>query len=256
MASNFLKNVAQKQAEKIDREYGAGAYGGSEWRNRNTSAGSGTTQTAPAAQSTQQNQLSGASSFLRSQAQKARERVDAEYSADSATGGKEELTPYRPANELVQLSYDALRSGTLPVATQFGMLELQTGAEQQRKDILEEAAQAADDRRRRELESELAALTQPGRVYDQETTARNKERILAVEQELSTLEPERSGRLKSGVQSILSSAFGAVPATAETAKQTWENANAQANDPEYQALSTKYSQAWWRSPRLCRWTPS
>lgn len=242
MASNFLKNVAQKQAEKIDREYGAGAYGGSEWRNRNTSAGSGTTQTAPAAQSTQQNQLSGASSFLRSQAQKARERVDAEYSADSATGGKEELTPYRPANELVQLSYDALRSGTLPVATQFGMLELQTGAEQQRKDILEEAAQAADDRRRRELESELAALTQPGRVYDQETTARNKERILAVEQELSTLEPERSGRLKSGVQSILSSAFGAVPATAETAKQTWENANAQANDPEYQALSTKYSQ--------------
>ena len=86
MASNFLKNVAQKQAEKIDREYGAGAYGGSEWRNRNTSAGSGTTQTAPAAQSTQQNQLSGASSFLRSQAQKARERVDAEYGADAYGG--------------------------------------------------------------------------------------------------------------------------------------------------------------------------
>ena len=86
MASNFLKNVAQKQAEKIDREYGAGAYGGSEWRTRNTSAGGGTTQTATAAQNTQQNQLSGASSFLRSQAQKARERVDAEYGADAYGG--------------------------------------------------------------------------------------------------------------------------------------------------------------------------
>lgn len=86
MASNFLKNVAQKQAEKIDREYGAGAYGGSEWRTRNTSAGGGTTQTATAAQNTQQNQLSGASSFLHSQAQKARERVDAEYGADAYGG--------------------------------------------------------------------------------------------------------------------------------------------------------------------------
>lgn len=32
MASDFLKNMAQRQAEKIDKEYGSDAYGGSNWR--------------------------------------------------------------------------------------------------------------------------------------------------------------------------------------------------------------------------------
>ena len=77
MASNFLKNMAQQQAEKVDREYGADAYGSSSWREKQSST---TTQRAAGAQT------STASSFLRSQAQKARERVDAQYGADAYGG--------------------------------------------------------------------------------------------------------------------------------------------------------------------------
>ena len=38
MASDFLRSMAQKQAEKIDREFGANAYGGSEWRQKQNSS--------------------------------------------------------------------------------------------------------------------------------------------------------------------------------------------------------------------------
>ena len=58
MASDFLKNMAQRQAEKIDREYGADAYGGSNWRQQHSTGGG--------AKTTQTQQTGGASSFLRS----------------------------------------------------------------------------------------------------------------------------------------------------------------------------------------------
>ena len=45
MASDFLKNMAQRQAEKIDKEYGSDAYGGSNWRQQQA-AGGGTTAQA------------------------------------------------------------------------------------------------------------------------------------------------------------------------------------------------------------------
>ena len=41
MASDFLKNMARQQAEKIDQEHGADAYGGSRWRAEHTSSASG-----------------------------------------------------------------------------------------------------------------------------------------------------------------------------------------------------------------------
>lgn len=93
MASDFLKNMAQRQAEKIDKEYGADAYGGSNWRQQQT-AGGGTTE--------QTQQVSGASSFLRSQAQKARERVDAEYGPD-AYGGSNYQFGVKPASSFAQV---------------------------------------------------------------------------------------------------------------------------------------------------------
>lgn len=98
MASDFLKNMAQRQAEKIDREYGADAYGGSNWRQQH-STGSG-------AKTTQTQQTGGASSFLRSQAQKARERVDAEYGAD-AYGGSNYQFNTRPASSFAKVDETA-----------------------------------------------------------------------------------------------------------------------------------------------------
>lgn len=97
MASDFLKNMAQRQAEKIDKEYGSDAYGGSNWRQQQ-SAGGGTTAQAQ--------QVSGASSFLRSQAQKARERVDAEYGPD-AYGGSNYQFSVKPASSFAQIDETA-----------------------------------------------------------------------------------------------------------------------------------------------------
>ena len=97
MASDFLKNMAQRQAEKIDKEYGSDAYGGSNWRQQQA-AGGGTTAQAQ--------QVSGASSFLRSQAQKARERVDAEYGPD-AYGGSNYQFSVKPASSFAQIDETA-----------------------------------------------------------------------------------------------------------------------------------------------------
>lgn len=98
MASDFLKNMAQRQAEKIDREYGADAYGGSNWRQQHSTGGG--------AKTTQTQQTGGASSFLRSQAQKARERVDAEYGAD-AYGGSNYQFNTRPASSFAKVDETA-----------------------------------------------------------------------------------------------------------------------------------------------------
>lgn len=101
MASDFLKKAAQRQTEKMDREYGPDAYGGSNWRQQH-SAGRQTT----AAQTQQTQQAGGASSFLRSQAQKARERVDAEYGPD-AYGGSNYKFNTQPASSFAKVDETA-----------------------------------------------------------------------------------------------------------------------------------------------------
>lgn len=152
----------------------------------------------------------------------------------------------RQGREAIQGSVSNAFRAILPTAeegssAQVVQTPILTGTERQRQ--LESYAQLADDRRRSALETELYQLTQPGRVYNEETTARNRARVQEIENELSTLRPRQSNsRLRSGVQSILSSALGALPAVGETVAQVGRNANAQANDPEYQSLSQRYSQ--------------
>lgn len=152
----------------------------------------------------------------------------------------------RQGREAIQGSVSNAFRAILPTAEESSSVQavqtpILTGTDRQRQ--LESYAQLADDRRRIALETELYQLTQPGRVYNEETTARNRARVQEIENELSTLRPRQSNsRLRSGVQSILSSALGALPAVGETVAQVGRNANAQANDPEYQSLSQRYSQ--------------
>lgn len=152
----------------------------------------------------------------------------------------------RQGREAIQGSVSNAFRAILPTAEESSSVQdvqapILTGTDRQRQ--LESYAQLADDRRRSALETELYQLTQPGRVYNEETTARNRARVQEIENELSTLRPRQSNsRLRSGVQSILSSALGAFPAVGETVAQVGRNANAQANDPEYQSLSQRYSQ--------------
>lgn len=152
----------------------------------------------------------------------------------------------RQGREAIQGSVSNAFRAILPTAEESSSVQavqtpILTGTDRQRQ--LESYAQLADDRRRSALETELYQLTQPGRVYNEETTARNRARVQEIENELSTLRPRQSNsRLRSGVQSILSSALGALPAVGETVAQVGRNANAQANDPEYQSLSQRYSQ--------------
>lgn len=97
-----------------------------------------------------------------------------------------------------------------------------TGTDRQRQ--LESYAQLADDRRRSALETELYQLTQPGRVYNEETTARNRARVQEIENELSTLRPRQSNsRLRSGVQSILATGAAALPVLGDTLAQLNQN---------------------------------
>ena len=104
---------------------------------------------------------------------------------------------YRPSNALVQSAYDGLREGALPATTQFGRLDLPTGAAAERKSQRqtpqkiqrEETAQRMDDLRRQELEAERRQLTLPGRVYNEETTAQNRARVQEIDRELSELRP-------------------------------------------------------------------
>ena len=168
----------------------------------------------------------------------------------SAQSSPAPASPAIPRLDLAGMSRDALEAGVLPASTQFGMLELPTGAAVQRQNQREETAQRLDDQRRQALEAERYQLTLPGRVYNEETTSQNRARVQEIDQELSMLKPERSGRLKSGVQSILSSTLGAPFAIGETIAQMGRNAAAQANDPEYQSLSERYSQIMGRMAGL------
>ncbi len=127
-------------------------------------------------------------------------------------------TPALPKDDLTGLAYEALRSGTLPMTTPAGRVAVPTGAAAQRASMLRDYAQLADDQKRDRLEGELYQLTQPGRVYNQETTQRNRARAAEIQGELDGLLPRESGRFKSGVQSILSAGLGAVPTIAATAK--------------------------------------
>ena len=170
------------------------------------------------------------------------------------TGKEIDVSPTGQTARLARQGREAIQGGSvsnafraiLPTAEEGSSVQavqtpILTGTDRQRQ--LESYAQLADDRRRSALETELYQLTQPGRVYNEETTARNRARVQEIENELSTLRPrQRNSRLRSGVQSILSSALGALPAVGETVAQVGRNANAQANDPEYQSLSQRYSQ--------------
>ena len=71
-------------------------------------------------------------------------------------------------------------------------MNLPTGASSQRASMLSDFAQLSDDRKRERLEAERKQLTQPGKVYNQETTAKNRARVQEINQELSTLRPAYS----------------------------------------------------------------
>lgn len=145
-------------------------------------------------------------------------------------------TLYQPSNELVQLAYDSLRSGTIPATTQYGMVNLPTGSSSLRASRLRDFAQLSDDRKRERLEAERKQLTQPGKVYNQETTAKNRARVQEIDQELSTLLPEKSGRLKSGFQSILSTVAAALPLVVDTFSQLNKNTEVRGESDELDQL--------------------
>ena len=133
----------------------------------------------------------------------------------------------RQGRESIQGSVSNAFRAILPTAEEGSSAQavqtpILTGTERQRQ--LESYAQLADDRRRSALETELYQLTQPGRVYNEETTARNRARVQEIENELSTLRPRQSNsRLRSGVQSILATGAAALPVLGDTLAQLNQN---------------------------------
>lgn len=133
----------------------------------------------------------------------------------------------RQGREAIQGSVSNAFRAILPTAEEGSSAQavqtpILTGTERQRQ--LESYAQLADDRRRSALETELYQLTQPGRVYNEETTARNRARVQEIENELSTLRPRQSNsRLRSGVQSILATGAAALPVLGDTLAQLNQN---------------------------------
>src|SRR5699024_10457649 len=94
----------------------------------------------------------------------------------------------RQGREAIQGSVSNAFRAILPTAEESSSVQavqtpILTGTDRQRQ--LESYAQLADDRRRSALETELYQLTQPGRVYNEETTARNRARVQEIENELS-----------------------------------------------------------------------
>ena len=88
MASSFLTRQANKQAKKIEQEYGASAYGGTASL-RPSSASTTATRSAAAAPAVESTgPVSRASSFLTKQAQKSAAKIDREYGADSYGGSR------------------------------------------------------------------------------------------------------------------------------------------------------------------------
>ena len=115
------------------------------------------------------------------------------------TGKEIDVSPTGQTARLVRQGREAIQGSVsnaflslLPVpeegaSAQTAQVPILTGAERQRQDRMGAYAQLADDRRRGALEAELYQLTQPGRVYNQETTARNQARAQEIEHELSML---------------------------------------------------------------------
>lgn len=133
----------------------------------------------------------------------------------------------RQGREAIQGSVSNAFRAILPTAEESSSVQdvqtpILTGTDRQRQ--LESYAQLADDRRRSALETELYQLTQPGRVYNEETTARNRARVQEIENELSTLRPRQSNsRLRSGVQSILATGAATLPVFVDTFAQLNQN---------------------------------
>lgn len=94
-------------------------------------------------------------------------------------------TLYQPSNELVQLAYDSLRSGTIPATTQYGMVNLPTGAQKSAERRRQEYASDIAAQKRSELITERASINQPGRVYNQKTTEKNRQRVQELDAQIS-----------------------------------------------------------------------
>ena len=88
MASSFLTRQANKQAKKIEQEYGASAYGGTASL-RPSSVGTTTTRSAATATGGESTApVSRASSFLTRQAQKSAAKIDRQYGTDAYGGSR------------------------------------------------------------------------------------------------------------------------------------------------------------------------
>ena len=80
--------------------------------------------------------------------------------------------------------------------------------------------------RRQELEAELRSMTRPGQVYNEAVTAQRRGRAQDIREELSTIPQAQGGRLRSGAQSILTTAAAALPVVGDTAVQAARNVQA------------------------------
>ena len=88
MASSFLTRQANKQAKKIEQEYGASAYGGTASLRPSSASTTATRPAAAAPGGESAGPVSRASSFLTKQAQKSAAKIDREYGADSYGGSR------------------------------------------------------------------------------------------------------------------------------------------------------------------------
>lgn len=160
MASDFLKRMAQQQAEKVDREYGPDAYGGSKWRERkNTTT---TRQSAGGAQQTVPTTGGTASSFLQSRAREARARVDATFGPD-AYGGSSYRFGASKAPSAGQASAPTAPAATTTQrrTTPGGFYSMPDfGTESQRLESAARTAQSAMQQKETQLKSAYSAMTE------------------------------------------------------------------------------------------------
>lgn len=104
------------------------------------------------------------------------------------------------------------------------------------------STQKSQAQQRQDLITERAQINSR-KVYNPEKTAENRARLNQIDTQLSTLTPdtEKKNRFKSGVQSILSTGFAALPVIGDTFSQLNKNTEQRANSQELDQL-TKVNQ--------------
>lgn len=104
------------------------------------------------------------------------------------------------------------------------------------------STQKSQAQQRQDLITERAQINS-NKVYTPEKTAENRARLQEIDRELSTLTPktQNQNRFKSGVQSILSTGFAALPVIGDTFSQLNKNTEQRANSQELDQL-TKVNQ--------------